>query len=196
MLMLTPYAAADPYRRGSVTYVQPPATTQAAAKADAPASLATWQWVALALGGIALGAFTALHHTGRQLRGADLDPRPHYAQRKRERRPVWFVNPEDGEFIELDHATAKYRRDGEKEFRGPSMLQTIASEARSPAEYARRADAWNAAEAKPLSIVRLAKAYRGAAPGTTARLIREAQEARIEGRERLWSKMSRGLRGR
>jgi hypothetical protein len=77
---------------------------------------------------------------------------------------------------------------------GTSMLTTIAQEARSPEEFARRAEAWNAAEAQPLSITRLVKAYRGASPGTTARLIREAREARLVKRERLWSGMSKGLR--
>lgn len=78
--------------------------------------------------------------------------------------------------------------------RGASMLDTIARESRSPAEFARRAEAWNAGERRPLSAARLAKAYRKKGRGSVAKLIREAHEARVEGRERLWSKMSRGLR--
>lgn len=78
---------------------------------------------------------------------------------------------------------------------GFDMLKTIAREARSPEEYARRAEAWNAAEAKPLPDAKIAKAYRKKGSGKVARLIREAREARMEGRERLWTKMSRGLKG-
>jgi hypothetical protein len=79
--------------------------------------------------------------------------------------------------------------------RGSSMLKLIASESRSPQEFARRAEAWNAAEAQPLPVTKLARAYTKAKPGTVARLIREAEEQRREGREKLWTKMSRGLRG-
>lgn len=82
-----------------------------------------------------------------------------------------------------------------RSLRGPSMLKIIASEARTPEEFARRAEAWNAAEREPLSVAALAKAYKKAKPSTVARLIREAHETRVEGRERLWSRMSRGLRG-
>lgn len=80
--------------------------------------------------------------------------------------------------------------------RGPSMVKAIASESRSPEEYARRIEAWNSTEAKPLSITTLAKAYRGASAPKVARLIREAREAREEQRERHWTRMSHGLRGR
>jgi len=93
-------------------------------------------------------------------------------------------------------AAALALRPPRRQLRGPSMIKTIASEAKSPQEYARRVEAWNAAEATPASITALAKAYRGASPATTARLIREAREARLEQRERHWSHMSRGLRGR
>lgn len=79
--------------------------------------------------------------------------------------------------------------------RGSSMVQTIARESRSADEYARRVEAWNAGEARPQPITKLARAYRKASPSKVARLIREAQENRMEGRERLWSRMSRGLRG-
>ncbi len=78
--------------------------------------------------------------------------------------------------------------------RGPSMLRVIASESRTADEFARRAEAWNAAEADPLPVTKLAKAFKKAKPGTVARLIREAEYNRTEGRERMWSKMSRGLR--
>src|SRR3990172_8643492 len=46
------------------------------------------------------------------------------------------------------HENKQHRRG----LRGSSMLRTIASEARSPAEYARRVDAWNAGEARPLPV--------------------------------------------
>lgn len=72
----------------------------------------------------------------------------------------------------------------------------IASESKTVEEYARRIEAWNASEAKPLSITVLAKAWAGGRQAPkVARLIREAREARMEGRERLWSRMARGLRG-
>lgn len=80
--------------------------------------------------------------------------------------------------------------------RGPSMLSTIAKESRSPAEFARRAEAWNASlpARDRYGMTNLAKAYKKASPAKVKRLIREAYEARTEGRERLWSRMSRGLR--
>lgn len=79
--------------------------------------------------------------------------------------------------------------------RGPSMLQVIAKESRTAEEFARRAEAWNSSERDPLSVKKLAAAYKKAKPSTVAKLIREAHEQRIEGRERMWSRMSRGLRG-
>jgi hypothetical protein len=79
--------------------------------------------------------------------------------------------------------------------RGVSMVSMIARESKTADEYARRIEAWNAGEAKPLPVAKLARGYRKASPSTVARLIREAHEQRVEGRERLWSKMSRGLRG-
>ena len=87
------------------------------------------------------------------------------------------------------------RGDRRRSLRGPEMLKIIASEARTPEEFARRAEAWNAAERSPLPVTKLAKAYRKAKPATVARLIRDAREQREEGRERLWTKMSLGLRG-
>lgn len=80
--------------------------------------------------------------------------------------------------------------------RGPEMLKIIASESRTAEEFARRADAWNAAERDPLPAAKLAKAYRKAKPAKMVKLLREAREAREESRERLWSRMSKGLRGR
>jgi hypothetical protein len=78
----------------------------------------------------------------------------------------------------------------------PSIARTIAAEARTPEEYARRIEAWNSTLAQPLSITLLAKIYRGAPPGVTARLIREARERRLEQRERLWTRLSTYLHGR
>lgn len=93
------------------------------------------------------------------------------------------------------HFTKHDRGRKRRALRGPSMVKTIASESRTADEYARRIEAWNASERDPLPITKLARAYKKASPNTVARLIREAHEQRIEGRERLWSKMSRGLRG-
>jgi hypothetical protein len=78
----------------------------------------------------------------------------------------------------------------------PPIARTIAAEARTPEEYARRIEAWNSTLAQPLSITLLAKIYHGASPGETARLIREARERRLEQRERLWTRLSTYLRGR
>lgn len=148
------------------------------------------------VGGLILGAVAfALNPPKRkQLRGdTERKPKSKYEPRP-EKEEVYFVDPNTGEYITLDQRTAKYTK-----LRGlasPSMVKTIASEARSPQEYARRVEAWNASEAKPLSITLLAKAYRGASPATTAKLIREAREARLEQRERHWTHMSRGLRGK
>lgn len=78
--------------------------------------------------------------------------------------------------------------------RPPPLLKTIAKESRSAEEFARRAEAWNAGEAKPMSLACLAKAYRrGGAKMTT--LLRNAAEQRAEQRERHWTRMSKGLRG-
>lgn len=87
------------------------------------------------------------------------------------------------------------RPDRRRPLRGPSMLQTIARESKTANEFARRAEAWNASERDPLPVAKLAKAFKKAKPATVARLIREAHESRVEGRERLWTRMSRGLRG-
>jgi hypothetical protein len=71
----------------------------------------------------------------------------------------------------------------------------IASESLTAEEYARRAEAWNASEAKPQSLTKLARAWAGGREGPKVmRLLREAREAREEGRQRLWSKMSHGLK--
>jgi hypothetical protein len=78
----------------------------------------------------------------------------------------------------------------------PPIARTIAAEAKTPEEYARRIEAWNSARAKPLSITLLTKIYRGAPPRVTARLIREAREHRLEQRERLWMHLLTYLRGR
>lgn len=90
----------------------------------------------------------------------------------------------------------RHDRRGQRGLRGPEMLKIIASESRTAEEFARRADAWNSAERDPLPTTKLAKAYRKAKPSTMTRLLREAREAREESRERLWTRMSKGLRGR
>jgi hypothetical protein len=80
--------------------------------------------------------------------------------------------------------------------RGLGDPKRIASESRTIEEYARRVEAWNAGEAKPQSLTKLAKAWRGGKePWKVMKLLREARESREEGRQRLWSKMSHGLRG-
>lgn len=94
----------------------------------------------------------------------------------------------------VDFEERNRRLNARKGLRGSSMLQTIAREAKTPEEFARRAEAWNAAERTPLPVTKLATAYKRAKPATVARLIREARETREEGRERLWSRMSKGLR--
>lgn len=80
----------------------------------------------------------------------------------------------------------------------PQILKMIAREAKSPAEFARRAEAWNAGEARPLPVAKLAKVYtsahRRASPNQIAALIRRAHEQRSEDRERMWTAMSKGLR--
>lgn len=96
------------------------------------------------------------------------------------------------------------QKEREKPLRGSgSMLDTIAREASSPEAYARRADAWNSAERDPVSQAKLVNAYLRTDPrgksklaAKLRRLLREAEEARLESRERMWSKMSKGLRGK
>jgi hypothetical protein len=74
----------------------------------------------------------------------------------------------------------------------------IARESRSPAEFARRAEAWNASEARPLPATKLAQIYtrihKRVSPSQLAKLIRQAYEQRSENRERHWTSMSKGLR--
>jgi hypothetical protein len=74
----------------------------------------------------------------------------------------------------------------------------IAREARSPVEFARRAEAWNAGEARPLPAKKLAQIYtrihRRVSPNQIVKLIRQAHEQRSENRERMWTSMSHGLR--
>ena len=89
---------------------------------------------------------------------------------------------------------ARGKRGGKRRL-GESMLKTIAREAKTPAEFARRADAWNASEGRPLPAAKLARAYRKASPAQVSRLLRQAREERLEKREGLWTSMSRGLRG-
>jgi hypothetical protein len=83
--------------------------------------------------------------------------------------------------------------------RGGSMLDTIAAEARGPSEFARRVEAWNASEARPLPVAKLVEAWAKRHPETSRtmvkKLLEEAREQRTEQRERHWSKMSKGLRG-
>ena len=104
--------------------------------------------------------------------------------------------------IVVGFAAWKYAQKKLPQLRDASMLKVIAAEAKTPEEFARRADAWNAAEREPISQQKLVNAYVRTDPrGRTKmsaklrRLLREAEERRREARERLWSKMSKGLRG-
>jgi lysophospholipase L1-like esterase/GNAT superfamily N-acetyltransferase len=47
----------------------------------------------------------------------------HYQKQKppAEKIPAYFVDPETGDVVEVDQRTAKYRREGETEFRGPAL---------------------------------------------------------------------------
>jgi hypothetical protein len=54
------------------------------------------------------------------------------------------------------------------------MLTMIASESRSPEEFARRAEAWASTEARPPKDLTLLRAF----PKVSLRMIREAREAR------------------
>lgn len=73
----------------------------------------------------------------------------------------------------------------------------IASESTTVEEYARRAEAWNASEAKPMSLTLLAKFWAGGRQSSKVmKALREAREERLEQREQLWSRMSKGLKGR
>lgn len=78
------------------------------------------------------------------------------------------------------------------------MLAVIAREAKSESEFARRAEAWNASEAKPLSVRQLvaayARAHRLADRRRLAHLLQQAEGARAEAKERLWSRVAKGLR--
>lgn len=72
----------------------------------------------------------------------------------------------------------------------------IARESVTVEEYARRAEAWNASEAKPMSLTMLAKFWAGGRQSAQVmRALRNAREERLEQRERMWSRMSKGLKG-
>lgn len=74
---------------------------------------------------------------------------------------------------------------------GPDMLSTIAKESRSVDEFARRAEAWNAGNAKKLSDEALARKFRKASVGA----IRKARREREAGRDRLFQRLAHGLKG-
>jgi hypothetical protein len=67
-----------------------------------------------------------------------------------------------------------------------SMLRVIASESKTPQEYARRAEAWAATEAKPPSLATIAKAYRKGKPGEVVRLLRRAKATRLAQTQARW----------
>jgi hypothetical protein len=79
-----------------------------------------------------------------------------------------------------------YARDKIRTLAGPSMLRLIASESKTPQEYARRADAWASAEAKPPALATIAKAYRKASPGEIMRLLRQAKTERLAHTQARW----------
>ncbi len=155
----------------------------------------------LALGAVGIGFLVWSHYKTtpkKPLTGADPDPRSgldirsHHAKKKRDPILTYFVDPETGDVIELDLRTAKYRREGETEFRGlkgPSMLKVIAAESKSPEEFARRAEAWASSEATPPSIAKIAAAYRRAKPGIIAKLVREARKKRLAQTDTRWKRM-------
>ena len=91
----------------------------------------------------------------------------------------------------------RYAQARERSFHGAKLgdPKRIANDSKTIEEYARRVEAWNASEAHPQSLTKLARAWAGGRDaGKTMRLLREARESRMEGRERLWSRMSHGLR--
>lgn len=84
---------------------------------------------------------------------------------------------------------------GWQEDAAKAEIKRIASTSTTIEEYARRAEAWNASEAKPVSLTLLAKAWAGGRQASKVmELLRQAREQRLKGRERLWSRMSEGLK--
>jgi hypothetical protein len=86
-------------------------------------------------------------------------------------------------------ATVTTRYENPEAFSGlgaTHMLQLIASESKTPQEYARRAEAWAATEAKPPSLATIAKAYRKGKPAEVARLLRRAKAARLAQTQARW----------
>lgn len=86
----------------------------------------------------------------------------------------------------------------------PAMLATIAAESKTVIEFARRAEAWNAAEARPCTMQELVAAYLPTYQQTTdlsrktsmyciERHIRAARETRINRRVKLWDTLTKNL---
>jgi hypothetical protein len=67
-----------------------------------------------------------------------------------------------------------------------SMLQVIASESRTPQEFATRAEAWASAEAKPPTVATIAKAYRKGSPTQITRLVQQARAKRLAHTHARW----------
>lgn len=80
------------------------------------------------------------------------------------------------------------------------MLKIIALESKHANEFARRAEAWNSANAKPLTDRVLVKAYlstyqrvtdlqQRAAMRNLEQLVRMARERRLAGNQKLWNNL-------
>lgn len=159
--------------------------------AISPGTQKTIWWVAI--GAVLLGAagvgYWMWSRRKLTLAGDEGIYHSHYAtkaKKRRERIPAYFVDPGSGDVIDVDLRTAKYRRDGDTEFRGPNMLSVIAKESRTPEEFARRAEAWASTESDPPSTTTIAKAYRRASPAMITRLVREARDARVATTRSRW----------
>jgi hypothetical protein len=92
-------------------------------------------------------------------------------------------------------AWRRYKHTGHLFGLGGDHLDTIRDESRSRAEYARRAEAWNAGNADKLSDLELARRFGRGHHQATAQLIRQARRDRMKGREKLWNKLAKGLKG-
>lgn len=90
-------------------------------------------------------------------------------------------------------AYRNYKRTGR--VLGGDMLSTIAAESRSRADFARRAEAWNAGNAHKLSDLELARRFGKGHHQATVQLIRAARRERERSRGALWNKLAKGLKG-
>jgi hypothetical protein len=81
-----------------------------------------------------------------------------------------------------------HRREKPLGFGAPraSMLHVIASESRSPEEFARRAEAWAATEAKPPTVATIARAWRKGSPAQITRLLQKAKQKRLAHTQARW----------